>query len=86
MRSSKILPKFLSAGVCKNGQFVDMKKIRGLINNDRYSPLPKSDTLARIASNAEIYDFELSDQQMSELDDLDQGKLGTVMRDNTECR
>lgn len=41
-----------------------------------FVPLPKSDTPARIKSNAEVFDFELSDEQMARLDGLDQGAKG----------
>lgn len=37
-------------------------------------PLPKSDDPQRIAENINVFDFELSEEQMSQLDDL--GKDG----------
>ncbi|KAJ7780506.1 NADP-dependent oxidoreductase domain-containing protein [Mycena maculata] len=36
-----------------------------------YVPLPKSATPSRIHSNAQLYDFELNEKEMSELDALD---------------
>ena len=39
-----------------------------------FVPLPKSDTPSRIKENADVYDFELSPEQMKALDDLDEGK------------
>jgi hypothetical protein len=36
-----------------------------------FIPLPKSDTPERIISNRDVFDFELSDAQMGELNALD---------------
>ena len=33
-----------------------------------WAPLPKSDTLSRIEENADVFDFELSEGEMRELD------------------
>lgn len=38
----------------------------------RFIPLPKSDTSERIKANADVYDFELSKDQMDQLNALDQ--------------
>jgi diketogulonate reductase-like aldo/keto reductase len=35
--------------------------------------IPKSSHRERIVSNAAVYDFELSEDEMSRIDDLDQG-------------
>ncbi|THY10790.1 aldo-keto reductase [Aureobasidium pullulans] len=43
-------------------------------------PLPKSDTPSRIKDNADIYDFEISKEDMSKLDDLDQGAAGAIVQ------
>ncbi|KAK7685200.1 hypothetical protein QCA50_011563 [Cerrena zonata] len=40
--------------------------------------LPKSEQTARINSNAQVYDFELDETDMQQLDALDQGKDGAV--------
>jgi diketogulonate reductase-like aldo/keto reductase len=37
----------------------------------RFIPLPKSDTKERIVANIDLYDFELSDEQMESLNALD---------------
>ena len=44
----------------------------------RFIPLPKSASHERIQSNAELYDFELSDEDMLQLDALDKGKEGAI--------
>jgi len=44
----------------------------------RYVPLPKSATPSRIRSNANLYDFELEEEDMAKLDALDRGKAGSV--------
>ncbi|KAH0267841.1 aldo-keto reductase, partial [Aureobasidium melanogenum] len=43
-------------------------------------PLPKSDTPSRIKDNADIYDFEISKEDMSKLDNLDQGAAGAIVQ------
>lgn len=44
----------------------------------RFVPLPKSSSPARIVSNADVYGFVLSSEDMAKLDSLDQGKAGSV--------
>ncbi|ORX97549.1 NADP-dependent oxidoreductase domain-containing protein [Clohesyomyces aquaticus] len=43
-------------------------------------PLPKSDTPARITSNADVYGFQLSDEDMVKLDALDRGRAGAIVQ------
>jgi len=43
-----------------------------------FVPLPKSATPSRIHSNAAVYDFELTDEDMEGLNSLDRGKAGAV--------
>ena len=43
-----------------------------------FIPLPKSATPSRIRSNASVYDFELSDEDMGALNALDCGKDGAL--------
>ena len=42
--------------------------------------LPKSDTPSRIEANADVYGFELNEDRMKELDDLDQGSDGALVQ------
>jgi len=41
------------------------------ITYNRFIPLPKSDTKERIIANIDLYDFELSKDQMDKLNALD---------------
>ena len=51
----------------------------------RFTPLPKSDTPSRIKSNIEVFDFELEDADMKELDAQDQGSKGALAPYNLNC-
>lgn len=44
----------------------------------RFAPLPKSADPVRVAGNADVYDFELSLQDMAAIDALDCGKEGAI--------
>ncbi|VDC00133.1 unnamed protein product [Peniophora sp. CBMAI 1063] len=43
-----------------------------------FVPLPKSANAQRIAHNAEVFDFELSQEEMAALDALDKGDAGAI--------
>ncbi|KAF8294795.1 Aldo/keto reductase [Clavulina sp. PMI_390] len=43
-----------------------------------YVPLPKSERAEKIKSNADVYGFELSAEEMAAIDALDKGKAGSV--------
>lgn len=42
-------------------------------------PLPKSDDPSRIRSNADVYSFEIADEDMAVLDALDEGRDGAIV-------
>lgn len=42
-------------------------------------PLPKSENPERIAANADVYDFEITSEDMAVLDNLDQGAAGAIV-------
>ncbi|TDL19111.1 Aldo/keto reductase [Rickenella mellea] len=43
-----------------------------------FVPLPKSSKPERVISNADVYDFELSEEDMAKLDGQDRGKEGAI--------
>ena len=45
-----------------------------------FVPLPKSDTPSRIESNANLYNFELDNDDMSKLNGLDQAEKGALVQ------
>ncbi|KAH8196900.1 hypothetical protein TruAng_008925 [Truncatella angustata] len=45
-----------------------------------FIPLPKSDTPSRINSNADIFGFDLSDDDMTSLNNLNQGREGSIVQ------
>jgi diketogulonate reductase-like aldo/keto reductase len=45
-----------------------------------YIPLPKSDTPERIENNANVYKFNLDDDDMDALNRLDQGPHGAIVQ------
>ena len=53
--------------------------IRYCLQKD-WVPLPKSDTPSRILENADVYDFELSKEDMKTLDGLHRGPKGSVVQ------
>lgn len=42
-------------------------------------PLPKSSNPGRIAANADVFDFEISQEDMDVLNGLDQGAAGAIV-------
>lgn len=45
-----------------------------------FVPLPKSDTPSRIASNADLYGFELDNDDMAKLNGLDEAAKGALVQ------
>ncbi len=43
-----------------------------------FSPLPKSSRAHRIKENADVHDFEISDEDIARLDALDKGDDGAL--------
>lgn len=43
-------------------------------------PLPKSDDPGRIQTNADVFGFELESEEMTTLNDLDQGDYGAIVQ------
>ncbi|KAL8726118.1 MAG: hypothetical protein Q9166_006910 [cf. Caloplaca sp. 2 TL-2023] len=52
--------------------------IRYCLQKD-WVPLPKSDTPSRIEANADVYGFELDEEDMATLNGLDQGERGAIV-------
>ncbi|THH19792.1 hypothetical protein EW146_g1460 [Bondarzewia mesenterica] len=49
-----------------------------ILSSHSFVPLPKSEKPERVRSNADLFDFELSKEDMDRLDGLDRGKDGSV--------
>jgi diketogulonate reductase-like aldo/keto reductase len=43
-------------------------------------PLPKSDNAERIKQNADVYDFDMTQEDMATLDNLDEGDAGAIVQ------
>ena len=63
----------------KYGKATQQILIRYAIQKE-WVPLPKSDNPSRIISNANVFDFSISDEDMAVLNALDQGIAGAVVQ------
>ncbi|MCJ1417413.1 hypothetical protein MMC32_003757 [Xylographa parallela] len=78
VRAQKAHDPTLVAIATKQGKTAAQVLIRYCLQKG-WVPLPKSDTPSRIEENAAVYDFELSVEDMKELDGLDMGADGAIV-------
>ena len=79
VRNQKGNDPTLSAIAKAHGKTVAQVLIRYCLQKN-WVPLPKSDTPSRIVENADVYDFELTKEEMSKVDGLDQGSKGAIVQ------
>jgi diketogulonate reductase-like aldo/keto reductase len=79
VRNKKASDPTLNAIAKAHGKSTAQVLIRYCLQKD-WVPLPKSDTPSRIEENADVYDFELSAEEMGQLDGLDQGAKGAIVQ------
>ena len=79
MRNLKAHDQTLGTVSKKHGKTTAQTLIRYSLQKGWVS-LPKSDTPSRIEANADVYGFELSDEDMKTLDSLDQGADGAIVQ------
>lgn len=53
---------------------------------NRFVPLPKSERADKIKANADVYGFELSEEEVAQLDAPDKGDKGAVTWNPTTAR
>lgn len=78
VRNQKADNPTLKEVATRHGKTVSQVLIRYCLQKN-WVPLPKSETPSRIAENADIYDFELTKNDMAKIDALDQGKAGALV-------
>ncbi|KAL9023288.1 MAG: hypothetical protein Q9196_007295 [Gyalolechia fulgens] len=78
VRNMKAYDETLVAIAKKHGQATGPVLIRYGLQKG-WVPLPKSDTPSRIEANADVFGFDLDPEDMTTLDDLDQGAQGAIV-------
>ncbi len=78
--TTKILRSCSSAGPCSASESLTSRILFQACSTSlsRFVPLPKSSQPARVISNANIFDFEISAEDMEAINALDRGKDGAV--------
>ncbi|PVF95086.1 Aldo/keto reductase [Serendipita vermifera] len=77
MRGARWNDRTLQEVARKYGKTVPQVLIRWSLQMG-YSPLPKSANADRVISNAQVYDFELEEEDMVKIEALDEGDKGAV--------
>jgi diketogulonate reductase-like aldo/keto reductase len=78
VRTNKDNDPTLVALAKKYGKSVAQVLLRYSLQKN-WVPLPKSSNPERIAGNADVYDFEISQDDLDVLDYLDQGAAGAIV-------
>lgn len=78
MRNYKANDPTLVEVAQRNGHSTQQTLIRYALQK-QWVPLPKTDNPERIVSNADVFDFSLSEEDMRLLDNLDQGSAGAIV-------
>ncbi|KAI0838009.1 Aldo/keto reductase [Hypoxylon sp. FL0890] len=78
VRNTKSEDKTLVSIARKHGVTPNQVLIRYCLQRN-WVPLPKSDKPGRIKANADVYGFELDEEDMSALNGLDQGPKGAIV-------
>ncbi|KAL8997218.1 MAG: hypothetical protein Q9188_006383 [Gyalolechia gomerana] len=79
VRNMKAYDETLVSISRKHGKTTGQTLIRYCLQKG-WVPLPKSDTPSRIEANADVYGFDLDQEDMSKLDGLDQGAQGAIVQ------
>lgn len=79
MRNLKANDETLAGIATKHGVTTSQVLIRYCFQK-QWIPLPKSDHPGRIKENADVYGFELHEDDMKALNGLDQGRSGAIVQ------